>query len=92
MKDSRVLIHMAALYCRHEKHEAPDNLALCAECRALVAYAMARKRRCGRDNSCRRCPVHCYSPDRRAQIRAVMRYSGPRMLLVAPLIALRHLR
>ena len=40
---------------------------------------------------CSVCPVHCYSKDMRAQVREVMRYSGPRMLLHYPLTTLRHM-
>ena len=37
--------------------------------------------------TCAKCPVHCYKPSRREQIRAVMRYAGPRMLLRHPRLA-----
>jgi hypothetical protein len=33
----------------------------------------------------------CYTPDMRERIRAVMRFSGPRMLLHHPWLALMHL-
>ena len=35
--------------------------------------------------------VHCYQPQMREQIRQVMRYSGPRMLLYHPVLAIWHL-
>jgi hypothetical protein len=35
--------------------------------------------------------VHCYRAQQRERIRRVMRYSGPRMLLAHPLLALLHL-
>lgn len=41
--------------------------------------------------TCKKCPVHCYSPDMREKIRAVMRYSGPRMIFLHPFAAIRHL-
>lgn len=41
--------------------------------------------------NCNQCPNHCYAPDKREEIRAVMRFSGPRMLLVHPVAAIRHL-
>jgi len=41
--------------------------------------------------TCAKCPVHCFKPDMRQQIRLVMRYSGPRMLLRHPLMAILHM-
>ena len=37
------------------------------------------------------CKVHCYKKDKRDQIRKVMRFSGPRMLVYHPIMAIRHL-
>lgn len=37
------------------------------------------------------CKVHCYKPEVREQIRQVMRFSGPRMLLYHPVLAVWHL-
>ena len=39
---------------------------------------------------CSNCKVHCYRPDMRERIRAVMRFSGPRMLLYHPITGIRH--
>jgi len=41
--------------------------------------------------TCARCAVHCYNPEMRRGICAVMRYSGPRMFFYHPVMALRHL-
>ncbi len=40
---------------------------------------------------CSNCKVHCYKPEMREKIRIVMRYSGPRMLFVHPVMCLKHL-
>ena len=67
---------------------------LCPQCQALLDYAHRRLEHCkfGEDKpSCTRCPVHCYKPAMREQIRQVMRYSGPRMLMHDPIMAIRHL-
>ena len=34
--------------------------------------------------------VHCYKPAMREQIRAVMRWAGPRMLPVHPVLSVKH--
>ena len=57
-------------------------------------YARTRLSRCPHGNgkpSCRRCTIHCYTPLMRERIRIVMRSVGPRMLLVSPITAIRHL-
>lgn len=87
--EKRVVGVMIRLYCRKKEH----NPALCPDCAALLAYAEARLDRCpfgeGK-TSCQRCKVHCYRPAMREKMKAVMRFSGPRMLLYAPWVALRH--
>jgi hypothetical protein len=66
----------------------------CEPCRQLLAYAMKRLRHCPfqeRKPTCGKCPIHCYVPDRREQIRTVMRHSGRFLLLSHPILALLHL-
>ncbi|MBO5824973.1 MAG: nitrous oxide-stimulated promoter family protein, partial [Prevotella sp.] len=41
--------------------------------------------------SCKKCHTHCYAPKEREAIRRIMRWAGPRMLLYAPVAAIRHL-
>jgi hypothetical protein len=81
---------MLAIYCRAQ-HAGPG--ALCAECRALLAYAREKLAKCpfgAAKPTCANCPVHCYQPAQRAAIRAVMACAGPRMLLRHPLMTLQH--
>lgn len=83
---------MITIYCA--KHHG-SVLGLCEECSALKDYAETKLDRCvfGQIKpTCNRCPVHCYKSKPKEQMRAVMRFSGPRMLLKHPLLALRHLR
>ncbi|EJL3950038.1 nitrous oxide-stimulated promoter family protein [Vibrio parahaemolyticus] len=82
---------MVEVYC-HDHHGTRD--ALCSECRALLDYAEVRLDRCpyGEEKpTCNKCPIHCYKPESKEQMRLVMRYSGPRMLLKHPILAVRHL-
>jgi len=39
---------------------------------------------------CANCSIHCYKPDLRQKIKAVMRFSGPRMFLYHPIDLIRH--
>lgn len=82
---------MIGLYCRG-KHDHPDRL--CAECQELEAYAHRRLENCQfmpQKPVCARCPIYCYKPAARQQMREVMRYAGPRMLIAAPAATVRHL-
>lgn len=91
-KEKQVVEMMVRLYCR-KHHNAPRG-ELCADCAQLVQYAHARIDRCplgSRKTTCRLCTVHCYAPARREEIRAVMRYAGPRMMLHRPVAAVTHL-
>jgi predicted amidophosphoribosyltransferase len=84
---------MIRLYCCGN-HHTQSNQPLCAECQALKDYATQRLERCPFQQgktSCAKCPVHCYRPEMRQRIRTVMRYSGPRMLLHHPIMAIFHL-
>lgn len=89
-REKRVVAEMIALYCRdHHKTAKP-----CEDCAALIDYAHMRSDKCPfmeNKTFCSNCKVHCYKPDMREKIRAVMRYSGPRMLKTHPILAIRHL-
>lgn len=81
---------MVRIFCRDHHH--PVN-GLCGECQQFLDYAHERLERCRfgeQKPTCAKCPVHCYSRDRREQAKAVMRYAGPRMLWEHPLQSLRH--
>ncbi len=89
-RESKTIRVMIALYCR-DHHLAKS---LCPECRELLDYAQKRLEKCPFQEgktTCAKCPVHCYSPQMRARVRSVMRYSGPRMLYRHPLLAVFHL-
>lgn len=82
---------MIGLYCK-KKHGTKE--ILCAECRALQEYALLRSEKCPfmeTKTFCSNCKVHCYKPQMREQIRTVMRFSGPRMLMYHPFMAIRHM-
>lgn len=92
--EQRVVAEMIALYCHH--HHAPDKKApLCPDCKALLHYAQERSEKCPfmeTKTFCSNCKVHCYAPEMREKIRMVMRWSGPRMLMDHPIMALSHAR
>lgn len=88
--EKALISEMIRLYCK-KKHGTADEL--CEDCRTLYDYALARIEHCPmmeHKTFCSRCPVHCYRPEMREKIRAVMRFSGPRMLFHHPLEVVRH--
>ena len=83
---------MLHMYCR--AHHGGTPVALCASCAELFQYASRRLERCvfgDAKPTCANCVVHCYSADMREQVRVVMRWAGPRMLLRHPVLGIRHL-
>jgi predicted amidophosphoribosyltransferase len=65
-----------AVYCRN--HHDRGGAELCADCADLLAYVRERLANCPYDPKpkCKSCRTHCYKPQYRERIRAVMRYSG----------------
>lgn len=87
--EKRILSEMIGLYCKGKGHSG----GLCGDCEELRVYAMQRCDSCPHMENktfCSNCKTHCYRPEMRGRIRAVMRYSGPRMLLYHPVLLLRH--
>lgn len=41
--------------------------------------------------ACKQCPVHCYQPAKREEMKQIMRWAGPRMLWRHPVLTVRHL-
>ncbi|MBQ8781957.1 MAG: nitrous oxide-stimulated promoter family protein [Oscillospiraceae bacterium] len=88
--EKKIVALMIKLYCR-KKHGTKNEL--CPDCKALLKYAAQRSDNCPFMESktfCSNCKIHCYKPDMREKIRQVMRFSGPRMILYHPIMAVRH--
>ena len=91
-REHKTISKMITLFCR--AHHNPPPGELCSACQSLADYAHQRIDRCPfgwHKPTCAQCPVHCYKPDRREDIRLIMRYAGPRMMLHHPLLAVLHL-
>lgn len=89
--EKEVVSQMIAIFCK-KKHKT--NGTLCKECRELDTYAKQRSDKCPfmeTKTFCSNCKVHCYKPEMREKIKAVMRFSGPRMIFYHPVTAVRHL-
>ena len=70
-----MVTQMIQLYCRGNHH---TGSLMCSECQKLAEYASMRSDKCPfmeTKTFCSNCKVHCYKPDMRDKIKAVMRYS-----------------
>ena len=88
-REKQLVSQMIALYCK-KNH---GGKGLCPDCAALDAYARQRSDKCPfmeTKTFCSNCKVHCYKPEMQEKIRAVMRFSGPRMIFHRPVTAVRH--
>jgi hypothetical protein len=89
LRELETIEAMTRIYCA-DHHGAPHP---CADCQALMTYASKRLAVCtyGEDKPvCAKCQIHCYGKAMREKVREVMRYSGPRMILRHPWLALMH--
>jgi len=90
-RERRTVAAMIERFCR-DRHGS--DRGLCADCADLELYTRLRLEKCPYGEAkptCANCPIHCYQPHRREQIKTVMSYAGPRMLLSHPILAIRHM-
>jgi len=92
VREKTTISHMIALYCK--AHHGTNNGVLCSSCQQFKEYAFLRLDKCpfqDKKSTCGKCTVQCYKPEMKQQAREIMSYSGPRLLLHHPLLALHHL-
>ncbi len=80
---------MTRLYCRY-LHKSAE---LCKNCRSVLEYGFKRIDHCtfGPEKpACNDCKVHCFSAEMREEVKKIMRYSGPKMIYMHPVMALYH--
>ncbi len=88
-REKETVALMIKIHCKG-KHKSKE---LCEECSELLEYADKRLTACRYQNEktfCSQCQTHCYKKDKKEQIKAVMKYSGPRMLFHQPMQVIKH--
>ena len=94
-REQRTIEAMLQIWCEaHPLHVRARYGELCLGCEGLLEYASYRLFKCpyGEEKpTCKKCPIHCYTRDKREQMHEVMRFAGSRMLLRHPVLAIRHL-
>lgn len=91
-REKRTISALISLYCK--SHHAKIGHSLCEQCQDIHNYAVQRLKKCPfieNKPTCANCLVHCYNQDMQKKVKQIMRYSGPRLLLVHPILAIRHL-
>jgi len=81
---------MLTIFCQN-RHDS--GRSLCQDCAELWDYTQTRVGRCPFADdkpTCAGCTVHCFKPAMRERIKEVMRFSGPKMPLKHPLLAIMH--
>lgn len=89
MEEKQTIELMIKLYCKKNCRKKE----LCDECKKLLEYANKKVDNCRQKETktfCSMCNTHCYSPKMRNNIRRVMKFSGPRMLIYNPPLAISH--
>ena len=90
-KEKELIPGMIRMYCHG--HHGTKGKEVCEDCRALTEYAEFRLSKCPFKKNkqfCSFCRIHCYTPENREKIKAVMKYSGPRMMFTHPVFATGH--
>ena len=88
-REKKTVSAMVGIYCRGNHRTG----AICEECMELLAYSMKKLDKCVFSEAkpaCSKCRVHCYGNEMRERMRAVMRYSGPRMAFRHPILTISH--
>ena len=89
-REARTVEVMIQLYCKNHHGLTVKD---CPSCSELQNYALDRLNHCPFSEgktSCKNCPIHCYKPGIKDDIKQVMRYSGPRMMLRHPVLTAFH--
>src|SRR4030066_73734 len=90
-RERKTVEAMVRIYCRRTHHR---GRGLCGECSSLLEYSFNMLDKCPLSEdkpTCAKCTIHCYRPEERERLRTVMRYSGPRMILHHPALAILHM-
>ena len=89
-KEKDIVKFMIQYHCikNHNKKE------ICISCIDLINYAHEKLSICPfgeKKTLCLKCKIHCYSKEKREEIRKVMSYVGPRMLYLKPIQYVKHI-
>jgi hypothetical protein len=79
--DKKILKIFISIYCKKRHLEKGSEVYkdnLCKDCYELLNYAYKKLNNCllNPKPMCKKCPIHCYSPQNREKIKEIMKFSG----------------
>lgn len=92
-EEKKTIDFMIRLYCKKNHKSAYKEKKLCVECEEIREFAHLRIDKCPMKETktfCSTCHIHCYGKVKREEIRRIMKWSGPRMLIYNPPMAIKH--
>lgn len=94
-KDRATMEAIGAIYCRgnHDAAARGDD-AMCAWCREAIEDTLERALACphGHKHNCEDCETHCQRGEAQQNIKVIMRYAAPRMVVRHPVMTFGYLR
>ncbi|MCI6671444.1 MAG: nitrous oxide-stimulated promoter family protein [Prevotella sp.] len=88
-KEKIIVKEMIALYAKHKE----GKKIIDGHYKELADYCEKRLDKCywgEKKPACKACTIHCYGKAKREEIKKVMRWAGPRMLLYRPWFTIKH--
>lgn len=82
---------LIAIFGVYQKYNKDTDLNL----EEIKSYSLKRLDNCihiGEDIFCGFCEIQCFGDKYKKEIRSIMRFSGPRMILYHPIMAIRYLK
>lgn len=89
-RENKTVKAMIEIYCKKKHH---CNMSDCEQCKQVYEYASYRILKCPHKDdkpSCAKCEIHCFNKRIKEDIRNIMRFSGPRMLIYHPILSIFH--
>jgi hypothetical protein len=89
-REKKTVKKMIELFCKinHKCNE------LCDDCKYIMNYSFSKLDKCpfgSEKPTCLNCIIHCYQTGQRERVREIMRFSGPKMMLHHPYLAIMHI-
>lgn len=76
----------------HLQKKGKQAVVICSDCGRLLEHGITKRRCCPLNPkpTCRKCHIHCYTPEYRDKIRKIMAFSGRKLIMRGRLDYLWH--
>ncbi len=94
-KDRATMEAIGCIYCRGNHDSAIRGAdGMCPECRNAIEATLERAAACpyGHESNCEDCRTHCQRGEAQQEIKRIMRYAAPRMVVRHPLMTATYLK